>query len=81
MKFYFEFLPSLLVDAQPEYLVVDHELLNNFSTRQKLMHTANRIWGDNNGKVRYVKNQYRPTSYPVDMKEFVWIKLRSVPYE
>jgi hypothetical protein len=81
MKFYFEFVPSLLVDAPPQYLVTSYEQLNNFSNRQKLMHTANRVWGEDNGKVHYVKNRYRPTSDPVDMKEFVWIKLRSVPYE
>ena len=39
---------------------------------------SNRVWEDNNGTIRYVKHRYTgDLTTPVDLKEFMWIKLKS----
>ena len=42
------------------------------------MHSSTRVWQERNGKVVYMKNRFedRETA-EVDMKEFMWIKLKA----
>ena len=44
---------------------------------------SNRIWREENGQVRYIKNRHYGNliNAQVDMKEFAWIKLSSKVYE
>ena len=46
--------------------------------RRSLMYQSTRVWLENNGEVTYLKNRYEsPESAKVDMKEFMWIKLKA----
>ena len=46
----------------------------------KLIYTADRIWVEDDTTVKFYKNRYRDQSIPltpIELKEFVWIKLKS----
>lgn len=44
-----------------------------------LMQKSDRAWAEEEDGVRFLKHRYSDASVtPVDMKEFFWIKLRSV---
>jgi len=47
----------------------------NFKT--KPMQFANRAWLESDDGVRFVKHRYVDETSPVDMKEFMWIKLKA----
>jgi recombinational DNA repair protein RecR len=38
---------------------------------------ADRIWKEHNGEVLYIKNRTVPNNTPVDLQEFMWVKLSS----
>jgi hypothetical protein len=39
---------------------------------------SDRIWKEENGDVRYIKHRYEdPANTVVDLKEFMWIKLKA----
>ena len=40
---------------------------------------SNRVWMQTKDRVFYIKNRFESDRSKVDMKEFMWIKLRSVP--
>ncbi len=40
------------------------------------MCSANRIWEEANGEVRFIKNRYLDPDTEVDMQEFMWVKLK-----
>lgn len=43
-----------------------------------LMQNSDRAWAEEDGKVRFLKHRYsEASSTSVDMKEFMWVKLRS----
>jgi hypothetical protein len=50
-----------------------------FGHNFKLMEMADRVWRECNDGVNYVKNRSSPTqlSTPVDLKEFMWVKLQA----
>ena len=46
--------------------------------KDNLLHWADRIWIQDDQGIRYAKNRNSdPDTTPVDMKEFMWIKLKS----
>lgn len=49
----------------------------NFKT--KPMQFANRAWLESDDGVRFVKHRFEEMTYPVDTKEFMWIKLKAQP--
>jgi hypothetical protein len=45
-----------------------------------IAHAASRIWMESeNGVVTYEKNRNDGSGYPVDMEEFIWVKLSARP--
>lgn len=52
-----------------------HDLLRNVP--RKLAYMSTRIWIERNGKVKFIKNRYVPQITEVDLKEFMWVKLKS----
>jgi hypothetical protein len=74
------------------YELYDHELKTNtyYARRAKHSHLqnieygpldltlrANRIWLEEDTEVKFIKNRNNPKDYPVDLKEFMWIKLQA----
>lgn len=48
----------------------------------QIAYSAERIWVEDNRGVYYQKNRnVDPQTTPVDMEEFLFIKLKAVPYE
>ena len=45
-----------------------------------LLYRAERVWLEDSTGVSIIKNRSSGSLQDVDMKEFFWIKLRSVPY-
>jgi len=46
---------------------------------EQLMRRADRIWREDDHGVRYIKHRYKNSlTETVDMKEFFWVKLKSV---
>ena len=83
MNLYFEIVPCVPVEGPPKYhtkyLVISAQQWDDTRARTQLSRVANRVWYENNGKVNYVKNRLGDRYDPVDMKEFIFVKLRSVP--
>lgn len=77
MNLYFE----LLLDLTGEpvnlacYNVEDFQPFS-YATRQ-LFNRANRVWQENDKGISFIKNRYVDPDTPVDMKEFMWVKLNS----
>lgn len=44
-------------------------------TGRRITHVSERIWLEQDGKVKYVKNRSSGCETPIDAKEFMWIKL------
>ena len=70
----------LVQPAVIEYQVINPETFQpvkywNFKT--KPMQFATRAWLESDAGVRFVKNRFEDMTYPVDMKEFMWIKLKA----
>lgn len=38
---------------------------------------SNRIWKEDSNGVSFVKNRFQALSDPIDLKEFMWIKLKA----
>jgi hypothetical protein len=45
-----------------------------------LMYVSERIWEENEDGVRWIKNRWIGADMPVDLKEFLWVKLASIPF-
>lgn len=43
-----------------------------------VMQASERVWIEDDAGVRYVKNKTWQPEQPVDLKEFFWVKLKSV---
>lgn len=41
-----------------------------------MMQMANRVWVEDGNTVRFIKHRFEPLPYPVEPKEFLWIKLK-----
>lgn len=79
MQYYFEINDIALNRCMPG--VEGKYLTTQGNTKAKfynLCSYADRVWMDNNGYIRFVKNRFKvPKDLSSDeMKEFVWIKLR-----
>lgn len=74
------------------YEVYDHELKTSkyYAMRTKYSHLqnivpgpldliqrANRVWLEEDTGIKFIKNRYNSEDYPVDLKEFFWIKLQA----
>jgi hypothetical protein len=42
----------------------------------KYLVMAHRVWCEIEGNVIFSKNRFQGNAYPVDMKEFMWVKLK-----
>jgi hypothetical protein len=81
MEMYFEFsngnetLYFKTNNLYSDLLTTDRRLLS--STKNiTVSQYANRIWAEYDNKVIFAKNRMYGTDVKVDLKEFVWIKLR-----
>jgi hypothetical protein len=45
----------------------------------RLMYSASRIWLEDETGVRYIKHRHAPEHTPVDLEEFIVVKLKSIP--
>lgn len=50
-------------------------LVHDGDANLQLMSYANRVWRERGNEVRFLKNRFQDPILPVDMKEFMWIKL------
>ena len=48
------------------------------SATHKLMEQSDRVWRETDRGISFIKNRYTSPDTLVDMKEFMWIKLKSV---
>ena len=73
---------SAEVGLPGRYFAVYDVLPGDIMSRKhaRLMQLSQRVWAeDDNGYVRFMKNRYEyADKVPVDLKEFFWIKLRSM---
>lgn len=81
MNVYYE-LSDCIVDAPGKYFVA-HNVRKSAAiagTRYSgLMANSERAWAEDETGVRYLKNRIEdPKTAKVDMKEFFWIKLKSI---
>lgn len=89
MNLYFEFgeagMVKLGVDKYVGKYNVQHESIidpvtltvnKRYHIKQQLLYMAERVWEEKDGKVTYHKNRFSGYDSPVDMKEFLWIKLK-----
>lgn len=82
MNYYYEFSTSNGIEYRAEYgksdiLSVDSLTFipNRYGgCNLLLLQLAGRVWAEDGDVVSYAKNRYWPG--PVDMKEFLWIKLK-----
>ena len=74
---YYEIPRGLTVFGEEhQYLAIDGVTVENGALRLTLLQNCLRAWQEDDTSVRFYKHRYgNPTSTPVDMKEFMWIKL------
>ena len=81
MNVYFE-LNNAMVSPQGRYFVVygvSMEEVRNTTRHLGLMRNSDRAWEESENGVRFIKNRTQDiNTAEVDMKEFFWIKLKSV---
>lgn len=81
MNVYFE-LNKAMVSPQGRYFVVygvGMEEVRNTTRHLGLMRNSDRAWEESENSVRFIKNRTQDiNTAEVDMKEFFWIKLKSV---
>lgn len=81
MNVYFELADSVVGPEGKYFAAYDRQKDDPIGIRHlNLMRNSNRAWGENDdGSVYFIKNRYAvPHDTLVDMKEFFWIKLKSV---
>ena len=63
----------------PKYVTYRSANLIAFQGKVRIQHAAERIWQEDESGVIFVKNRNSdPETTPVNMTEFVWVKLASV---
>jgi hypothetical protein len=82
MNVYFEIADSLIDDFKGKYLVqndVEESVYNEITCLypRNAMWNSNRVWAETEYGVKYLKNRIVGDDKEVDMKEFMWIKLRA----
>jgi hypothetical protein len=79
MNFYYEIADSVVDEVGGKYFA-SYNFHDGFRYNKYMMR-ANRVWGEHDsGRVYFIKNRYKDcTNTPVDMEEFIFIKLRSKP--
>jgi hypothetical protein len=78
MNIFFEIGDS--VTHLPGKYLADYDVMVNVPYRYLgTMQASERVWCEDESGVKFIKNRWLPLdTAPVDMKEFFWIKLRSV---
>lgn len=84
MNYYYELSPIVVPEFGRRYFVCydmeDYATHHLTTSRAHLMRNSDRVWReDDNGRVRFIKHRSGNTlTEKVDMKEFFWVKLKSV---
>jgi hypothetical protein len=81
MNVFFEIADCAVAEFGHKYLALyDVESVAISGTGAQRMQMSERVWAEGKGGVKYLKNRMtgRKDS-PIDMKEFVWVKLKSRP--
>ena len=75
--FYFEVNDSATKWTGGKHFVSSRDRTGTFTQiAQNLLEYSDRVWCEQEGKVWFVKHRIDPT-VEVDMKEFMWIKLKA----
>lgn len=77
--FYYELHDSVINEWDSKYQVVYSRTGDAMMAGGvRLTQNSTRIWKEDSNKVRFVKNRFGPDT-KVDLKEFMWIKLKAQP--
>ena len=78
-NYYFEINDLVVTEFGGKYFVAHHKSGDGISAGgYRITAASDRVWKErDDGDVRYLKNRTIPNDAPVDMKEFMWIKLQS----
>jgi hypothetical protein len=74
-SFYFEYPDNTIYVAHTSGSRLSVDSLSRHIIAQH--HRAVRVWEERDGKVRFIKNRFDHVDAPVDIEEFMWIKLRA----
>jgi hypothetical protein len=80
MNVYFEIADSAVEQHGHKYCAMLNinpgEIVRRDGLRRILM--SDRVWKeDNNGNIKFLRNRFAGQNSSVDIKEFVWVKLKS----
>jgi len=79
--FYYELHDSAVDEIGSKYYVMSSSRYSDVMMvgGYKITQASNRIWREDSTGVRFVKNRYTIDYDTVDLKEFMWVKLKAQP--
>jgi len=77
--YYFELADCVVDHYSGKYFTVTNkDILEQLGSKDlMLVQNSERVWCEEGAGVRYVKHRYGNMFAPVDLKEFMWIKLKA----
>jgi hypothetical protein len=70
---------SAKILKMPRYVTYITEDFGNFGGNLSVVYSSERVWVQDGSSVVFAKNRHGdPITTKVDMKEFMWVKLKSV---
>ena len=74
--YYYEINDCVVDEFGGKYFVVHNTIGDAMEAGgYKITAASDRVWKERNGEVWYIKNRTIPNDSPVDLKEFMWVKL------
>ena len=78
-NFYYELHKGVVDEMGSKYFVVHSSPATDAMAAGGYWITqhSDRIWREDSSRIRFVKNRFHALGDPIDLKEFMWIKLKA----
>lgn len=78
-SFYYEINDSVIESYDSKYHVAHSSRYGDamMAGGYRITQESDRIWREDSTGVRFVKNRFHALGDPIDLKEFMWIKLKA----
>lgn len=77
--FYYEISDSVLGNYDSKYHVVNASRNSDamMAGGYRITQESDRIWREDGNTIHFVKNRFHALGDPIDLKEFMWVKLKA----
>jgi len=78
MNVYYEYAPAVTASLGITHLYwARYNVDDGYTVDFTSMRFSNRVWVEDEFKIKYIKYRWDSPAPAVDLKEFMWVKLRS----